>query len=207
LIDLGVELNVRDIRGRVPLHYAFVKLRQHGDSTPIDPIETVSSLCARKELEIEVPDKWNKTPLHYAAQRSATISSLYILQRGALIESKDIYGNTALGVALMKSHFNFGIILIQKLANVTGSVYDEFPKRIAKMWKDAEKEARRKAGEDVEMEESDDEKKHRNMFKQDPYSMANVMYRGSDSDSESGESDSDESSDHGSDMEFNVMTS
>jgi ankyrin repeat protein len=83
LIDLGVELNVRDIRGRVPLHYAFVKLKQHGDSTQIDPIETVSSLCARKDLDIEVPDKWNKTPLHYAAQRSATISSLYILQRGA----------------------------------------------------------------------------------------------------------------------------
>jgi hypothetical protein len=105
----------------------------------------------------------------------------------------------------MKSHFNFGIILIQKLANVTGYVYDEFPKRIAKMWKDAEKEARIKAGEDVEMEGSDDEKKHRNMFKQNPYSMANVMYGGSDT--ESGEEDSDESSDHGSDMEFNVMTS
>ena len=58
LIDLGVKINERDIRGRVPLHYAFVKLKQYNDSSQIDPIETVSSLCACKELEIEVPDKW-----------------------------------------------------------------------------------------------------------------------------------------------------
>lgn len=134
LIDLGVNINVVDVRGRVPLHYAFVKLKGHSDSSPIDPIETVSSLCARKELKIEVADKWGKTPLHYAAQRSATISSLYIIQRGAELESKDIYGNTPLGVALMKNHFNYGIILIQKNANVTSPVYAEFPKRIAKMW-------------------------------------------------------------------------
>ena len=127
----------------MPLHYAFVKMKNYRDSSAIDPIETVSSLCACKELEIEVPDKWNKTPLHYAAQRSATISSLYILQRGAQLESKDIYGNTPLGVALMHNHFNYGIILIQKSANVTVPVYDEFPNRIKKMWADQEKEAKR----------------------------------------------------------------
>lgn len=146
--------------------------------------------------------------MHYAAQRSATISSLYILQRGAKLESKDIYGNTALGVALRKSHFNYGIILIQKNADVKIPVYNEFPNRIVKMWKDEEKEARRKAGEDVDMEGSDDEKKHRNIFKQDPFSMKNIMFGGlSDSEDSEDEDDSDESSDHGSDMEFNVMTS
>lgn len=58
LLDLGVELNKRDCRGRVPLHYAFVKLKDYRSSQPIDPIEAVSSLCAKSELEIEVPDKW-----------------------------------------------------------------------------------------------------------------------------------------------------
>lgn len=67
LIDLGVDINVKDCRGRVPLHYAFVKMKNHKESSAIDPIETVSSLCARKDLQIEVPDKWQKTPLHYAA--------------------------------------------------------------------------------------------------------------------------------------------
>lgn len=112
MIDLGVKVNVRDCHGRVPLHYAFVKMKDWNNASAIDPIETVSSLCAIKDLEIEVPDKWLKTPLHYAAQRSATISSLYILQRGAQLESKDIYGNTPLGISLLRNHFNYGIILI-----------------------------------------------------------------------------------------------
>ena len=67
LIDLGVDPNVKDYHGRVPLHYAFVKMKDWQNSRQIDPIETVSSLCAIKNLEIEVPDKWLKTPLHYAA--------------------------------------------------------------------------------------------------------------------------------------------
>jgi ankyrin repeat protein len=67
LIDRGVELNLRDDRGRTPLHYAFVKIGKWNDSSQIDPIETVSSLCGCKGLEIDVADKWFKTPLHYAA--------------------------------------------------------------------------------------------------------------------------------------------
>ena len=73
-----------------------------------------------------------KTPLHYAAQRSSTISTLYILQRGADIAKKDIYGNSPLGIALANGHFNFGIILIQKNADVKVPVYKEFPNRLAK---------------------------------------------------------------------------
>ena len=75
------------------------------------------------------------------------------------------------------NHFNYGIILIQKNANVKVPVYDEFPNRIAKQWKD-EEEAKKKAEEeekgeaakatgDVEMEEDDGDaanKKHRDMF-------------------------------------------
>lgn len=101
----------------------------------VDPIETISSLCGQKSLLIDVPDKWLKTPLHYAAARSSTISTLYILQRGAKLEGKDIYGNTALGIALMNRHFNYGIILIQKGADVKIPIYKEFPKRIAKQWR------------------------------------------------------------------------
>ena len=58
LIDLGADINARDYVGRVPLHYAFVKIGTWQDTSQIDPIETVSSLCAQKHLDIDVPDKW-----------------------------------------------------------------------------------------------------------------------------------------------------
>lgn len=108
IIDLGVKVNQRDSFGRVPLHYAFVK---NGRSTlegntassysSTDPIETVSSLCAQKNIEIDVPDKWSKTPLHYASMTGSTISVIYMIQRGASTKSVDIYGNTPLGVAML----------------------------------------------------------------------------------------------------------
>ena len=104
------------------------------------------------------------------------------MQRGADIEGVDIYGNTPLGISLLKGHFNYGIILIQKNANVKVPCYKEFPKRIAR---DAALEDLRKkreeliaAGlfdeEDVEMESDEDkeanvktgkaQKTHRGLF-------------------------------------------
>ena len=56
LIDLGININLRDHRKRTPLHYAFVKMKKWNDTFEIDPIETVSSLCGCKGLEIDVPD-------------------------------------------------------------------------------------------------------------------------------------------------------
>lgn len=114
LLERGVEINLRDHKFRTPLHYAFVKITDWKQTSQIDPIETVSSLCGFQHLEIDVPDKWLKTPLHYASQRGASICAMYIIQRGANMEAKDIYGNTALGVGLMNRHYNYGIILIQK---------------------------------------------------------------------------------------------
>ena len=84
-----------------------------------------------------------KTPLHYAAQRSATISSLYILGRGADLQKKDIYNNSPLGIALSRGHFNYGIILIQKNADVKIPVYNEFPKRLEKQWKEEKKQQKK----------------------------------------------------------------
>lgn len=46
LIDLGVNINQLDKAGRLPLHYAFTKIGNPKDTDQIDPIETVSSLCA-----------------------------------------------------------------------------------------------------------------------------------------------------------------
>ena len=125
LIDLGIDINQRDSKERVPLHYAFVKTKDWASSKPIDPIEAVSLLCAKSSLDIDVPDKWLKTPLHYAAQRAALVSTFYLLERDANLESTDINGNTALGIALYYKHYNYAIMLIQKKADVKVSVYDE----------------------------------------------------------------------------------
>ena len=94
------------------MHYAFVKMKDWSNNSQIDPIETVSSICAVKGLQINVADKWNRTPLHYASQRGASICSMYLNKRGADIEAIDIYGNTPLGVALLSGHHNFSIIMI-----------------------------------------------------------------------------------------------
>jgi ankyrin repeat protein len=67
LLDLGININLRDAKNRTPLHYAFVKISDWRNKTQVDPIETVSGLCGSSLLEIDIPDKWLKTPLHYAS--------------------------------------------------------------------------------------------------------------------------------------------
>jgi hypothetical protein len=67
LMESGVDCNLIDKQGRTPLHYYFVKIGSHNDSTEIDPIEGVSSLCGCPNLALNVQDDWQKTPLHYAA--------------------------------------------------------------------------------------------------------------------------------------------
>ena len=94
--------------------------------------------------------------------------------------------------------------MIQKNADVTVPVYEEFPRRIAKMWKDEEKkaqnEARAAAAGDVDMNEdgnNDDQKKHRNMFnaRGTQYLVNNFFFNAgvSDSDFDSDEADESES--------------
>ena len=106
-------------------------------------------------MEMDVPDNWKKTPLHYAAQRGASICWIYLNKRGVNKEAIDIYGNTPLGVALSCSHHNAAIIMIQKQANVRAPVHQEDPARITREWK-------RQKGEPIEDEkmagaESEDE--------------------------------------------------
>ncbi len=57
---------------------------------------------------------------------------MYLIARGAGMESKDIYGNTCLGVSLANKHYNYGIILIQKLAKVQPLVFFEDAEKIKK---------------------------------------------------------------------------
>ena len=55
----------------------------------IDPIKNVATFCANRKVKIDEPDFWGKTPLHYAAQVAATISSIELLSKGAKIDAQD----------------------------------------------------------------------------------------------------------------------
>ena len=70
----------------------------------MDPIETVSSLCTVSNINPNIPDKYGKTVMHYAAQRGATISSMYLEKKGVDLKQKDIFGNTPLAVAMLNGH-------------------------------------------------------------------------------------------------------
>lgn len=104
LLSYGGDINIIDNRGRTPLHYVFVRIGEHKIHSKIDPIETVSSYCAIKDALIDEPDLWKKTPLHYASQRGASISCLYLIENGAKLEAKDENGNTPLSIAFINNH-------------------------------------------------------------------------------------------------------
>ena len=114
---------------------------------------------------------------------------MYLCKRGANLESVDIYGNTPLGTALLSHHHNYGIIMIQKNANVLKLVHQEDPERIEAQWKKEEEEARKsslvQADEDANMldQEEDDKQKHRHLFTQ---SDKNHFYGSEDDDDTDG---------------------
>ena len=128
LLDYGANVNAIDLRGRSPLHYAFVKIGNWKSSSYIDPIEAVTTLCSKDNIDIDLPDKWGKTPLHYAAQRGSTISTVFLLNRGADLEATDIYSNTPLGIAFLYRHPDYAITLIERNANVSQPVYPQIIK-------------------------------------------------------------------------------
>eukprot|EP01105_Mastigella_eilhardi_P011727 TRINITY_DN2693_c0_g2_i10.p1 TRINITY_DN2693_c0_g2~~TRINITY_DN2693_c0_g2_i10.p1 ORF type:complete len:1603 (-),score=344.20 TRINITY_DN2693_c0_g2_i10:1449-6257(-) len=126
LINAGADINATDEHGRVPLHYAFIKIGHKNafDTSKLDPIEEVANLLSVKELQVNVKDKWKRSPLFYASQRGATICSFRLLSRGADINSLDQNGNSPLGRALLSSFPDYSINLLQKGANCKQPIVD-----------------------------------------------------------------------------------
>jgi ankyrin repeat protein/predicted DNA-binding WGR domain protein len=124
--------------GCTPLHYAFIDMNNWHVKTKNDPIETVSSMCAIKNINIKLVDKHQRTALHWAAKRGATICSLYLIERGAELDKEDYDNNTPLGIGIKNDHFDYAIMLIQKKASVKHLV--NYVERITK--EQAAKEAK-----------------------------------------------------------------
>lgn len=75
------------------MHYTFVKAGRHTETRRCDPIEMCSMLVEAMEgKQIDEADEFGSTPLHYAALRGATVSSLLLLQQGADINAVDAKG-------------------------------------------------------------------------------------------------------------------
>ncbi|CAG7784766.1 unnamed protein product, partial [Allacma fusca] len=126
LIDAAPNaLTMWDIRGRLPLHYAFVKMGKFLDKSFIDPIELVAILAkAMKDAgfieELGFADGFEATPLHYAAARGATISaSLLTADSNRLQDLPDKVGNTPFGLAVLNGHQACALHFQQRKAKFT----------------------------------------------------------------------------------------
>jgi len=132
-----------DSSGRTALHYAFMKHQdqsldfdepwlvtrvENNTSTTfwtakahamlagkIDPIETISSLCAISGANVNAVDSLGMSPLHLAAVRGASISCLKLVNAKANLEFS-FHGNTPLGLAL-QNHPDVAVLLMQKNAD------------------------------------------------------------------------------------------
>lgn len=73
---------------------------------------------------------------------------------------------------MLRKHFNYAILLIQKYSNVCKNIFDEFPNRIAKKWEDELKAAKKllNQSENVDMISDDSENEKldtgKDLFKQ-----------------------------------------
>ena len=160
LLKYGTKVNQIDERGRVPLHYAFVKIGKPFDRSMVDPIETVANLLSRDDIKCDVADKWGNTPLTYSAQHGSIISTLTLIRSGANIDHKNKEGNTPLGVSMLSGHMNLAIFFIQKEADVKNMVsYVNWNRKIEEAKKEAERLGKLAALEpkEADSEDEDDE--------------------------------------------------
>ena len=123
LIRSGVEINLKDLLGRTPLHYPFVKVNDYTYTFLVDPIESVNSLLSKKNLKVDEADIFGNTPILYAAQRGSLVSALYLSDRHADLNLKNLEGNNSFAVAMISGHEHLAITLLNKGADWNSEVF------------------------------------------------------------------------------------
>lgn len=112
LLTAGSDLRRKDIRGRIPLHYCFVKIGQPLGKSHLDPIELVmillNSVKGTNVPEfVKTVDSFGASSLHYASMRGATICCTYFTSemKGTFnVDLKDMRSNTPFGLAVWCGH-------------------------------------------------------------------------------------------------------
>ncbi len=101
LIRSGANINAVDMFGRTPLHYAFTGIADNPNfHRQNDPVETVTSLSAVPNIDLDAKDRRGRRPLHYAAQHGAYICILLMIKNQITLDEGDADGNTPLALAL-----------------------------------------------------------------------------------------------------------
>ncbi|VDM39831.1 unnamed protein product [Toxocara canis] len=123
LIQNGPGIHSQDSLGRLPLHNAFVRIGDNDldDTSSIDPIAVVSVLAQAMDKEkanIDMPDSFGNTPLHYAAQRGSNVCIVTLLGYGYDVDRINNEGNTSLGIAALHQKEACTLTLIQAKSNV-----------------------------------------------------------------------------------------
>ena len=125
LLSCHPNLKIKDILGRTPIHYLFIKINSEFTTSSIDPISSLSKLLEFGEVDLEASDIYGNTPLHYAAQRGSTISLLTLFTQKIDINKKNNEGNSPLAYALMFNQPNAAILFIQQ-----GAVIDTYARML-----------------------------------------------------------------------------
>ncbi|KAJ3087259.1 hypothetical protein HK102_011472 [Quaeritorhiza haematococci] len=94
------------------------ELENSGGRIKADPIDIISYFIDLDKIQFDKPDKFGRTPLHYAARVGAFTCTSYLLERKAKIDEEDKDGNTPTGIALLYAHGDYCIMMANKGADV-----------------------------------------------------------------------------------------
>lgn len=141
LLETGLDVDIRDRRGRTSLHCATVSGHPsvmqalldrganidavcHKDYTPLryavvweQPIDIVRVLLANS-ANIEIRSSHNVTPLHDAAVMNTEDTALLLLEHGANVHADDIHCGTPLHFAAERNHAS----IVQHLLNYGANI-------------------------------------------------------------------------------------
>ena len=101
------EIDVQDLRGRTPLHWAAFR----GD-------EKFMKILLQAKANFKVLDGESRTPLHAAIMSGSTRCMELLLIAGSNVSVRDGYGNTALAIAVW-AHDNDSILELLLLAGAS----------------------------------------------------------------------------------------
>eukprot|EP00475_Leptophrys_vorax_P011948 TRINITY_DN18412_c0_g2_i2.p1 TRINITY_DN18412_c0_g2~~TRINITY_DN18412_c0_g2_i2.p1 ORF type:complete len:374 (+),score=94.22 TRINITY_DN18412_c0_g2_i2:73-1122(+) len=117
-VENSVQVSDPDGDGRNGLHYLFVEIDKNLAGNQGDPIEILSDFYAMfPGCDGNARDKYERTPMHYAAMTGSLVSTIYLMQQGAHIDLEDIFKNRPLQYSLMFHRKEYSISLMNMLLN------------------------------------------------------------------------------------------